>query len=277
MLHEFDKYLFDRLEVGISILTWRPKDWGLKEWIFVNKARCKMVGFTREELLAKPPLARTTRESRSQAEIINAEVTKNGCFITESTLLHKSNKAIPVILHLYLVKFEGTEALMVEIHDISSFKETEAKLELSQESTRGMLALIEKEKQDLTQNIKRNLGLVLHPLMDQLRMSATDQQQEVLDLMVKRIGHLEREMGIVNRLEAAGLNLTRRQILICEMIRDGMTSKEIALALNCAPSTINNHRNSIRKKLKLTGKWANLQAFLNSSQGSGEQYGGGEQ
>lgn len=272
MLQEINKYLFDRLEVGISILTWHPpEDWNLMEWIFVNKARCRMVGFTREEILAKPPLARTTRESRAQAEAIHAEVTKNGSFITESTLLHRSNKAIPVILHLYLVPWENTEVLMVEIHNISSFKETEAKLELSQESTRGMLALIEKEKQDITQNIKRNLGLVLYPLMDQLRISATDQQQEVLDLMAKRVGHVEREMGIVTQLEAVGLNLTRRQILICEMIRDGMTSKEIALALNCAPSTINNHRNTIRQKLKLTGKWANLQAFLNSSQGGGKQ------
>lgn len=269
MLQEIDKYLFDRLEVGISILTWRPEDWGLKEWIFVNEARCRMVGFSREELLSKPPLARTTRESRAQAKSINGELTKNRSFVTESTLLDRSDNAVPVILHLYLVQLGGEEVLMVEIHDIRSFKETEAKLKFSQESTREMLALIEKEKRDVTENIKKNLGLVLFPLMDQLRISATDQQQEVLDLMVKRIGHLEREMGIANRMEGAGLNLTRRQILICEMIRDGMTSKEIAQALNCSPSTINNHRNAIRRKLKLAGKPANLQAYLNSSQGGG--------
>ena len=47
------------------------------------------------------------------------------------------------------------------------------------------------------------------------------------------------------------------------MIRDGMTSKEIAMVLDCSPSTVNNHRNIIRKKLKLSGKSANLQAYLN--------------
>jgi len=271
MLNEIDKYLFDRLEVGVSILTWRPEDWGLKEWIFVNKARCRMVGFTREEILSKPPLARTTRESRAQAKTINDQLTKKGSFITESTLLSKADKAIPVILHLYLVQLDGSEVLMVEIHDISSFKETEAKLKFSQESTREMLALIEKEKQDITENIKRNLGLVLFPLIDQLRISADEQQNEVLELMTRRIGHLEREMGIVNQMEAAGLNLTRRQILVCEMVRDGMTSKEIALALNCAPSTVNNHRNAIRRKLNLAGKSASLSAFLNQSQSGGRQ------
>ena len=271
MLNEIDKYLFDRLEVGISILTWCPEDWGLKEWIFVNKARCRMVGFTREELLAKPPLARTTRESKAQSKIINEQLTQNGSFITESTLLSKTNKAVPVILHLYLVQLDSSEVLMVEIHDIRSFKETEAKLKFSQESTREMLALIEKEKQDITENIKRNLGLGLFPLMDQLRISANEHQNEVLDLMIKRIGHVEREMGIVNQMEATGLNLTRRQVLICEMIRDGMTSKEIALALNCASSTVNNHRNAIRRKLKLSGKSANLQAYLNRSPSGGQQ------
>jgi len=42
-----------------------------------------------------------------------------------------------------------------------------------------------------------------------------------------------------------------------------MTSKEIASALGCTASTINNHRNLIRQKLKLSGKSVNLQAFLN--------------
>lgn len=263
MLSDTTKYLLDRIEVGISILTWRPEDWGLKEWIFVNKARCRMVGFTREELLSKPPLARTTRESRAQAKTINSQLNETGSFITESTLLNKDDKALPVILHLRLIQLDGQQVLMVEFHDISSFKETEAQLKFAQESTREMLALIEKEKREISENIKNNLGLVLFPLMDQLRISANDHQSEVLDLMTKRIGKVEREMGIMDRMEPAGLNLTRRQILICELIRDGMSSKEIALALNCAPSTVNNHRNAIRRKLKLHGKSANLQAYLN--------------
>ena len=253
MLSEFDKYLLDRLEVGVSILTWCPDDWARKEWIFINEARCRMVDFTREEVLSKPPIARTSRESRAQMAIINEKVTKNRKFITESTLLNRADKAVPVILHLMLVQLGGTDVLMVEIHDISSFKETEAKLKLSQESTRGMLTMIEKEKQDAAENIKNNLGLVLYPLMDQLRLSANEHQNQILDLMVKRTGRIEREMGISDGIESTGLNLTRRQILICEMIRDGMTSKEIAFALGLSRRTVENHRANISQKLGLHG------------------------
>ncbi len=39
----------------------------------------------------------------------------------------------------------------------------------------------------------------------------------------------------------------------------------IATVLGCSPSTINNHRNTIRKKLGLSGESANLQAFLNDN------------
>ena len=103
--------------------------------------------------------------------------------------------------------------------------------------------------------------------MDQLRITATGAQKEILDIMVNRIGHIAREIGVVDQIDSLGLNLTRRQILICEMIRDGLTSKEIARALDCSPSTINNHRNIIRRKLKLSGSATNLQAFLNSPAG----------
>jgi len=168
------------------------------------------------------------------------------------------------MLHMKLIRHDGNTVLLTEQHDIRSYKETEALLKLSREGAREMLTLIEKEKQKISENIKSNMRLVLHPLIDQLRITATGAQKEVLDIMVNRIGHIAREIGVVEQIDSFGLNLTKRQILICEMIRDGMTSKEIALALDCAPSTINNHRNIIRRKLKLSGSSTNLQAFLNS-------------
>jgi len=261
------RQFLDQLEIGISIVTWRPLDSGEIEWLFINEARCRMTGFTREEILAKKPMAQATRESRALVQKTNEVIEKHGSFTCESTLLHRSNRAVPVLFHMKRVRWEDEDALMTEIHDITSFKETESQLLLSRQSAREMLSMLEKEKKSIIENVQSNLGLVLYPLMDQLRVTANDQQKEVLDLMTSRIGHFCREVGISGQVASPELNLTRRQILICEMIRDGMATKEIARALGCSPSTINNHRNAIRKKLKLSGKAANLQAYLNSIPG----------
>jgi len=260
-------HILDKLEVGISITSWHPEDPPQSEWLFVNETRCRMTGHSREELFRHPPVEKLTRESMAQLDKINAVLLENGHFTCESTLRHRSNEAIPVMLHLKLIRHDGNFVLLVEQHDIRSFKETESLLKLSRESMSEMLTLIDKEKNKISENIKSNMGLVLYPLIEQLRITATGAQKEILDIMVNRIGHIAREMGVVEQSESFGLNLTKRQILICEMIRDGLTSKEIARALDCSPSTINNHRNIIRRKLKLSGSATNLQAFLNSPAG----------
>jgi PAS domain S-box-containing protein len=260
-------YILDKLEVGISVTTWHPEDPSQSEWVFVNDTRCRITGHSREELLGQPPVGQLTRETMAQFDKINAVLVEHGQFTCESTLRHRTNEAIPVMLHMKLIHVDGNTVIMVEQHDIRSFKDSESQLKLSRDSMREMLTLIEKEKQKISENIKRNMGLVLHPLIDQLKITATGSQNDILDVMVNRIGHIAREVGVVEQFDSLGLNLTKRQILICEMIRDGMTSKEIAQALNCSPSTINNHRNVIRRKLKLSGSSTNLQAFLNSPAG----------
>ncbi len=260
-------HILNKLEVGISVTTWCPEDPSQTKWFYVNETRCRMTGHSRKELLSPQFFSHLTRETKAQFDRINTVLAEHGHFSCETTLRHRSNVAIPVVMHIKLVQHDGNTVVMAEHHDIRSFKETESQLKLSRESMREMLTLIEKEKQKISENIKSNMGLVLHPLIDQLRITATGSQKDILDVMVNRIGHIAREVGVVDQFDTFRLNLTRRQILICEMIRDGMTSKEIAQALDCAPSTINNHRNIIRRKLKLSGSSTNLQAFLNSPVG----------
>ncbi len=261
--------ILDHLEVGISIASWHPEDLLKAEYIFVNDTRCRMSGQPREELVKNPPVQYFTRETRALVEKMFSVLREQGNFTFETILMHQSNEAIPVLAHVKLIQMDGQTVVMTEMHDIRNFKENESLLKLSRESMKEMLTLIDKEKQKISENIKNNMELVLYPLIDQMRITATGAQKEILDVMANRIGHIARNMGVVQHIDSFGLNLTKRQILICEMIRDGMTSKEIARALGCSPSTVNNHRNTIRRKLKLSGSATNLQAFLNSPVGGG--------
>jgi len=56
--------------------------------------------------------------------------------------------------------------------------------------------------------------------------------------------------------------LTQREVEVCRLIRDGLSTKEIAGALGLSPLTVNKHRETIRRKLGVQNKGVNLRSFL---------------
>jgi DNA-binding CsgD family transcriptional regulator len=61
------------------------------------------------------------------------------------------------------------------------------------------------------------------------------------------------------------LRLTRREMEICDLIKSGLSSLEIARKLNLSIRSVENHRKNIRRKLELTNKNINLVTYLSSS------------
>ena len=165
--------LFDLLEVGISLLTWDPEDLEKMQWVCVNDFRCAMTGFSREEITSRSITVRSTPDARSIYETYKAHISEHGSFSCRTKLLHKDLHSIPVILHMKLVELDGAGTLMSEVHDISPCKRTERKLRLSRKSLNEMPALMERKKSHITANIQDNLGRVVFPLIDQLKISAS--------------------------------------------------------------------------------------------------------
>ena len=56
--------------------------------------------------------------------------------------------------------------------------------------------------------------------------------------------------------------LTPREMEICGLIRNGLTSKEIAALLQITETTVERHRNTIRAKMDIANKKINLTSFL---------------
>lgn len=255
--------LQDRLSVSLSLVTWHPEDSQRTEWVAVNEARCRLVGMSREELLSRPPMDRLARETSAQLERITDRLVAEGSMSIQSMLLHKSHRPVPVMMHISIVEHGGERLMLTEHQDITVFKDTEAQLTRTQDRARNIMALISDEKRQIAENIRGNVGLVALPLIKQLRTTAEPRQRDLLDVLERRILYVTSRLGVNLGAGPAWASLTRREMLVCEMIRDGLSSKEIATALGCSPSTINNHRNTIRRKLGLSGRSENLQAHLN--------------
>ena len=74
----------------------------------------------------------------------------------------------------------------------------------------------------------------------------------------------------VSQLSRSYHSMTPTEIAVCNMIRNGMRTKEIAMMRGVSEATINRHREKIRRKLRITNQGANLATFLQSSMWEGD-------
>ena len=76
-----------------------------------------------------------------------------------------------------------------------------------------------------------------------------------------------KRIDLVNLLTSYGwkrlqLRLTPREIEVCDLIREGLSSKEIGRSLSISLKTVEKHRDNIRKKLGIANRRINLASLL---------------
>jgi DNA-binding CsgD family transcriptional regulator len=63
-------------------------------------------------------------------------------------------------------------------------------------------------------------------------------------------------------LKTKYLNLTHREIQVANLVKEGRSVKELAKLLSVTEKTVEFHRNSLKNKLGLKDKKANLRSHL---------------
>ncbi len=125
---------------------------------------------------------------------------------------------------------------------------------------RTVLSRIEDEKQSILRDIQTNVEKVLLPIVDVLAAEVPDIQRNYVDLLRDNLEQIASPfIGQLSRGHAA---LTPTEIGICNMIRNGLGTKEIARVRRVSPTTISRHRERIRGKLGITNDRVNLQTYL---------------
>ena len=125
---------------------------------------------------------------------------------------------------------------------------------------REIVAQIALEKDTLKRQVMANIEKVILPSFDKLRLKNGTKKH--LDNHRRSLEGLISSFGI--KISDIKLNLTPREIEICNMVKNGNTNKEIAALLNIALHTVEKHRRMARNKLGLTNKDINLTTYLNS-------------
>jgi DNA-binding response OmpR family regulator/DNA-binding CsgD family transcriptional regulator len=121
----------------------------------------------------------------------------------------------------------------------------------------------EMKKKSIEQAMLANLKRYVFPYLDELdRLEIGKEAKSFVGIIRANIEQLIAPVS--KRLSGVYLNLTPMEIRVADLVRQNMRTKFIAQQLNTAPSTVEKHRNKIRKKLNILHKKVNLAAYLNS-------------
>ena len=176
------------------------------------------------------------------------------------------NNIIPCIREGNLLHTWGSSLNITELYEAQEkLKKSEQELLLQKEvlekkniALKELLSQIALEKKELKDRIIANVEQVILPSLDRIRLynGSTD----LVEQHRRALKDLTSSFGL--KLRDNRMKLTPREIEICNLVKNGLTNKEISALLNIAVHTVEKHRRMARNKLGLANKGINLRTYL---------------
>lgn len=246
---------------------------------FVNNAHCRYFGMKRSELIGK--------------NILSFIVKKDHKIVLDHMV--RLTPEHPVNTHEEQVVIPGKEprwqewsnrgifdewGRLVEVQsvgrDITQRKEAEAALKASEKKLREQKAILERknialreildqieiEKKEIKDDVIASIDNILLPILKKLKSEGPKNLPQTIALLEHSLEGMASSFG--RKISQASLKLSPREIEICNMIKNGLSSKEIAAILHLSLKTINRHRQNIRRKCEIRNQKINLTSFLQS-------------
>lgn len=151
-----------------------------------------------------------------------------------------------------------------ELQEINRQLTVERKaLQETNAALRAVLARIEEEKQEIYKNMQANVEKVLMPILNALMLELPKVQRQYVEMLKTQLEEIT--SPFIKHLSHQYHSLTPSEVEICNMIRNGLRTKEIAEMRRVSIATINRHREHVRRKLKIANSDVNLTTYLQSS------------
>jgi DNA-binding CsgD family transcriptional regulator len=165
---------------------------------------------------------------------------------------------------------EHIGAFVMRLSAEQKLQETNKQLIVEREALReanaalkAVLSRIEDEKLKIRKDIQANVEKVLMPVIYALLTEVPPAQRRYVELL--RDNLMEIASPFIQQLTNKHHALTPTEISICNMIRTGLRSKEIAQTRGISTATVSRHRERIRRKLGLANSDANLTTYLQTT------------
>jgi DNA-binding CsgD family transcriptional regulator len=131
---------------------------------------------------------------------------------------------------------------------------------------RAVLSRLEEEKHGIKASIAANIQKVIMPIVFELELEVTGRQRSYATLLRRSLQEIT--SPFLTQIARDHVQLTPVEIAISTMIRNGLSTKEIAQLRCISPATVRRHRENIRRKIGLRNRKANLATYLQASTAS---------
>lgn len=264
---------FERGPIGMAITS--PEE---KRWIRVNQRLCDLLGYSRQELLSIcwPELTHPDDIDNDIEQFNKVLAGDSEGYRLKKRFFRKDGKIIYISLYVRCIRNQdgSVKHILALLQDITDHKRAEDALKLSEKTLRarkdelekktitlsGLLQHIEIEKKQIKDNVASNIEGLLLPLLEIMNPEMTHNGRKYLELLETNLKELTASFGYW--LIDPGLNLTPREVGICNMIKNGLSSRKVSELLKISRKTVDRHRDNIRKKLGISNRKINLRSFL---------------
>lgn len=127
---------------------------------------------------------------------------------------------------------------------------------------REVLSEIENDRKQTALQIQANVDRLVGPILRKVEEKISPSEKAYVSLLRNCLSDIA--SPFVSKLSVRYARLSPREVEVCNLVRHGLTSKEISTNLNISEETVRNQRKSIRRKLGITSHKTNLSTFLQS-------------
>lgn len=119
---------------------------------------------------------------------------------------------------------------------------------------------VQEEKRSIAASVQANVDQVISPILYALDQASPAEIPGYTALLRQNLDQIV--SPFTRNMTHRFLDLTPTEIQVADMIRNGLTTKEIARLRNLSPHTVSRHRENIRRKLGLSGQGTHLVSYL---------------
>jgi PAS domain S-box-containing protein len=245
------------------IITTKELDPPGPEIVYVNPGFTRMTGYSPEEVLGKTP--RILQGSNTNPEVLKrlrSTLDAGEVFYGQAINYKKDGSEFWNEWHIEPIKDDSgnlTHYIAIQ-HDISARKKSEQAIEQKNSALKEVLEQIEIEKSKIKEGVSLNVEEVLIPALKKMKRKGTRLDKKYIDILENNLKDLTSTFGL--QVSDKHLKLSPREVEVANLIKNGISSKEIVEMLSISFKTVETHRNRIRNKLGITNKDINLTTYL---------------
>ena len=231
--------------------------------VYVNPGFTKMTGYLPEDVIGKTPrILQGPKTDMTTIERLRKTLNDDDVFFGQAINYRKDGTEFWNEWHIEPIRNEEgelTHYIAIQ-HDITERKIQEQAIEQKNMALTEVLQQIEIEKNKIKEGVTLNVEEVLIPALKKMRRKGTKLDKQYIDILEQNLKDLTSTFGI--QVSDKHLKLSPREVEIANLIKNGLSSKEIVDMLHISFKTVETHRNRIRKKLGITRKDVNLTTYL---------------